>query len=120
MTKPPNGTIPSIVDATVFSELQDVLGDDLADLFAEFLEDAPVLINQINEALESGSTDALRHAAHTLKGSSGNLGINGLSSHCQALERAALEGRTAACPDHFRAVQEAFSATRQELSAWLQ
>ena len=44
------------------------------------------MLTAMREALAQGDPDALKQAAHTLKGSSSNLGAEPLTSLCVALE----------------------------------
>src|SRR6478672_3946669 len=60
----------------------DILGE-LIDLFAA---DSPGLISTMHTAIAAGDASTLRRAAHTLKGSSANLGATALSAICKTLE----------------------------------
>jgi HPt (histidine-containing phosphotransfer) domain-containing protein len=51
-----------------------------------YLENTPVLLQNLHEAIENNDTQALRISAHTLKSSSANLGALALSEHCKVLE----------------------------------
>jgi two-component system, sensor histidine kinase and response regulator len=85
------------VDPKALENLR-ALAQDTAPQFAEevlqlFLSDSTVRIGELLEALQSRNGEALARAAHTLKGSSGNVGARGLQTLCARLERA---GRTSA------------------------
>src|SRR5262249_15959756 len=56
-----------------------------------FLEDSPTQINAIREALSVDDAEAVRHAAHSLKGSAGYVGASRLASICAGIERLARE-----------------------------
>lgn len=60
--------------------------DILVELIGLFLEDAPVQIIAIRTAIQENHSRNLEVAAHTLKGSCGNLGAKSLSSICLELE----------------------------------
>ncbi len=66
------------------------LGPDSDDLLAElipmFFEDAARLLHQMHTAIDTNDADQLRHAAHTLKGSSASLGMTKLSNSFQEME----------------------------------
>jgi CheY-like chemotaxis protein len=55
-------------------------------LIQTYLTTAARLVGDAERALEQGDADALRHAVHTLKSSSANLGATTLSKHFAALE----------------------------------
>jgi two-component system sensor histidine kinase/response regulator len=72
------------------------LGDD-EDLFTEvvrlFLEDCPVRLNAIRDAVDRDDAEEIRQTAHALKGAAGNLSAVGLFEAARALERIGSEGR---------------------------
>ncbi|SON58222.1 Sensory/regulatory protein RpfC [Hartmannibacter diazotrophicus] len=74
--------------------------DILAELTQMFFEDAEELINDLEAAIATGSADALRHAAHTLRGSAANAGLPSVADACDHLRStglaAGIEGTTAA------------------------
>jgi HPt (histidine-containing phosphotransfer) domain-containing protein len=70
-----------------FEELRQANETDLVvDLIDLYLQDAPVKINAIQRAIERADAESLRQAAHSLKGSSGTLGVCQLASLCEELE----------------------------------
>jgi len=54
-----------------------------------FSLDAPRLVAAMLEAVASNDADALRHAAHTLKSTSANVGAVSLSTNCREIEQLA-------------------------------
>lgn len=70
--------------------LLDRVGGD-EDLLREianiFLEEYPVLINDIEDAVKGSNPAALEHAAHSLKGSVSNFGAEAATSAAFALEQ---------------------------------
>ena len=72
-----------------------VSGDDelMTDVIRLFLEDLPVRLAAIKEAVTSRNADALRAAAHALKGAAGNLSAGGLFEAARVLERIGAESR---------------------------
>jgi len=79
-----------VLDMEVVDELLELTGDDdpelLLDLIHMFLEDAPRKIEGMNEGLEKGDLELVTHAAHSLKGSAGNLGIRMVQQDCDELQ----------------------------------
>lgn len=79
-------TEPLIDDAT-FRELQDTAGEDFAaELVGTFLEEAPVMLDELRAALQAGHADAFRRAAHSLKSNSHTFGALGLGTLARELE----------------------------------
>jgi CheY-like chemotaxis protein len=70
-------------------------GDDelMSDVIQVFLEDLPVRLNAIQEAVTLRSAVDLRAAAHALKGAAGNLSAGGLFEAARVLERIGAESR---------------------------
>jgi signal transduction histidine kinase/CheY-like chemotaxis protein len=72
-----------------------VSGDEqlLSDVVRIFLEDCPARLTAIKAAVERRDADAIRSAAHALKGAAGNLAANGLFEAARVLERLGAESR---------------------------
>ena len=70
-------------------------GDDelMTDVIRVFLEDLPVRLAAIKDAVTGRNADALRAAAHALKGAAGNLSAGGLFEAARVLERVGAESR---------------------------
>lgn len=104
-----------ILDTTVIGDLQEMLGDDIAELFAEYLIDTASLLEQMEQAAAQNDIPALTSLAHSLKGSSGNLGVASLYGLNLELE---VRGRAAAVTDavsEVRKIREAFNAAQGTL-----
>ncbi|TFW02374.1 EAL domain-containing protein [Oxalobacteraceae bacterium OM1] len=82
------------IDAEVFDKLREVLGPALRQSIAPFLEDTPGYLDQLEQALDEGDADAARAMAHSVKGSSGNLGAAVLAQLAKEAEELAIERRT--------------------------
>lgn len=93
--------IPSVIESAVantppldtgtLDELHDLLGNELNQLIAVYLEDAPKLMARLQAASVGPDWDELRNAAHTLKSSSANLGATTLSAVALSIEKGARE-----------------------------
>jgi HPt (histidine-containing phosphotransfer) domain-containing protein len=79
------------VDFSVLASLDDDPIDGEADLVTElidlYLGEVPHLINSIRKGLQNNDWKSARRAAHTLRGSSGNIGVLQLSNLADQLER---------------------------------
>jgi PAS domain S-box-containing protein len=74
---------------------QRVSGDHelMTDVIRLFLEDLPKRLGAIKSAVTARDAEALRTAAHALKGAAGNLSAGGLFEAARALERVGAESR---------------------------
>ena len=61
----------------------------LLDLIQMFLDDGPSKVAAVQEGLAAGDFDKAERAAHSLKGSSGNLGARYLQDVCEQLQLSA-------------------------------
>jgi HPt (histidine-containing phosphotransfer) domain-containing protein len=73
----------------------DVENDDtlLQDLIRMFGESFPERLQGMKNALTSGNWKELTRFAHTLKSTSGNLGLSEIQEHCSRLEALAPQGQ---------------------------
>ncbi|MCH8544481.1 MAG: TIGR04282 family arsenosugar biosynthesis glycosyltransferase [Alcanivorax sp.] len=79
-----------VLDHALVAELRDIMGAEFPMLVQAYLRDAGARLEELR-ALVAGGADAardeaLRRAAHTLKGSSSNLGAVRVAALCAALE----------------------------------
>ncbi|HET8705631.1 MAG TPA: Hpt domain-containing protein, partial [Pseudomonadales bacterium] len=67
-------------------ELKEVMEDEFDILIDTYLNDSVVRIASLKEAVQQQNPDAFRKAAHSFKGSCGNIGANGLAALCKKAE----------------------------------
>lgn len=93
--------------STMRAWLEETLGDSMDMLIQElvemYLEDGPLLLQEVYQAIEQEDAKNLKDTAHTLKGSSASMGFEALVSHCQEVENCAISqdfqlARTKMCP----------------------
>jgi HPt (histidine-containing phosphotransfer) domain-containing protein len=58
-----------------------------------FIDECPHMLGAVHDALAAGSPDAVRRAAHALKGAAANFTPDGPTSTARRLELTAAEGR---------------------------
>lgn len=79
-----------VLDMSVVEELLAIANDGdpelILDLIQMFLDDGPSKVQAVVEGVQSGNFDRAERAAHSLKGSSGNLGALVLSEICEKLQ----------------------------------
>ncbi|WP_372363750.1 ATP-binding protein [Xanthomonas sp. NCPPB 3583] len=81
-----------ILDNSVIDELYEVAGADTITILQLFLEDAPLIIEQLEAAAANRDSMQLRDLAHTLKSSSANVGAQAVSNAARRIELAARTG----------------------------
>jgi HPt (histidine-containing phosphotransfer) domain-containing protein len=82
--------------------------DLVGELLAAFQEETPALIEGMRAAIHAGDSAKLRQAAHSLKGSSGNLGARALQALCGDLEKTGRHGTLAGAADLLARVEEEY------------
>jgi signal transduction histidine kinase/CheY-like chemotaxis protein len=108
-------------DGNVLAALRDLQGagrpELLAELLAVYLRDTPPRLAALHEAVARADAEALRRAAHSLKGSSSQIGAVQVARLCADIEEQAgttdLRGVTATLPR----LDEAFGRVRAHLLA---
>ncbi|MEX7642594.1 hybrid sensor histidine kinase/response regulator [Stenotrophomonas maltophilia] len=81
-----------VLDRDVLDELQAVIGDTALQIVSVFLEDAPAMVQQLQQAAQSSDEPRLQAIAHSLKSSSANVGALSLSAIAQRIEHEARSG----------------------------
>ena len=74
------------IDLTTLNELKEIMGDDFSELVTVFISDSQMQLDDLKAAIEASDAPAIRRIAHTIKGSSANLGIGHLSAISKELE----------------------------------
>ena len=80
------------VDATSLEMLKEIIGDDLKEILLSFIETSVETLQQMKQALKDNNADNLKLHAHTLKGSSANIGATILPELSFKLENKGSEG----------------------------
>jgi diguanylate cyclase (GGDEF)-like protein len=93
MAANPIETEASPLDRTVFDKLQEILGPSLQQAVTPYLEDMPLNLEQLEQAIGQKDTDAIRSLAHAIKGSSGNLGATNMTQLAKKVEELELAGQ---------------------------
>ena len=103
------------LDEDTLHELQLIMGDDFSRLVQTFTADSVARIAAIRETATADDAEALRRAAHSFKGSSGNMGARQLSELCRLIEEYARDGSVDACLPLIAALDDEFDVVQREL-----
>ena len=80
------------LDLDALKELKTIMGDEYSLLLETFLNDSVQRIRTIAEAVAAQDPIAIRRAAHSFKGSAGNMGALRLALICKSLEEIGANG----------------------------
>lgn len=87
------------IDKTVLAALDEAQEEGEPDLIVElidlYLNDAPQRVEAIRMAAAKSDGTLLKHAAHTLKGSSGSVGVRQVAEICKMFEQSDCTGSAA-------------------------
>ena len=97
------------------SELKEVLEDEFSVLITTYLEDAQLRQQMITAAISAKDYEAVRLAAHSLKGASANLGALMLAEICEHLEHDCRAGSYDNCEVYNQQIVEEFVVVKNEL-----
>jgi HPt (histidine-containing phosphotransfer) domain-containing protein len=110
-----------VLDASVLAGLREYQRpgepDFLTHLIGIFLDDLSARLESIRNAQTRGDLEALRSAAHALKGASGELGANRLRALCADLEATARSGILAAVEQLAREAEDEAIRVRHAMEA---
>lgn len=109
----------SSIDLNTLNELKEIMEDDFNELITIFISDGINQIELLKQAIESSETENIRRIAHTLKGSSSNLGITGLSELSKTLEYSAAENQLADADALLKKISSEFETVKKTLEELL-
>jgi HPt (histidine-containing phosphotransfer) domain-containing protein len=108
-------------DETVLAALEEVQSEGEPDLIVElidlYLNDAPQRVEAIRAAAAKLDGALLKHAAHTLKGSSGSIGVLQVAKICKILERPDCVSSAAKVEVLLQLLEREFAGAREALLA---
>lgn len=112
------------LDEQQLAELRELMGPDFEGLLRAFLRDSRDRLLHLELAIKDRNWDIARRQAHSLKGSSSNLGALALAQHCQQLEQMLVQCRTepgvaAEVPPALVRLRELLTAAQSELQKLL-
>jgi HPt (histidine-containing phosphotransfer) domain-containing protein len=107
-----------LLDQSVLKSLHTLLGEEMEAVLTVCLEELGQQIAGLDEALHATAAESLVEAAHSLKGSAGNLGGARLAALAQTLEHAARNGSTAPLSDAPAVLRDCGAATLEALRQW--
>jgi two-component system, sensor histidine kinase and response regulator len=91
------------------------MADIVPELVAIFLESAPLEVKKMEEACAAGDAKGVADAAHSLKGSSSNLGTAHLQELCQQIETQGRSGTLEGVSAFLPTLESEFDRVRTEL-----
>lgn len=82
-------TNPTLIDEQILIEYKEFMGEDgdefVNEMIGLYLQNTPLLLNKIANEIRSGDFSSMKIDAHTLKGSSAQLGVVGMAEICRLI-----------------------------------
>ena len=85
-----------------------------------FVRSAEEMVTSMEAALATGNAEAYKHAVHSLKSSSANVGAMALSALCREFETLAKNGPLADLQPRWDALRDEYEHVRQDIDALLE
>jgi CheY-like chemotaxis protein len=109
------------LDENVLAALRQLQQAGRPDIFKEliglYLRDTPTQLVALREAVEAGRVNTVKTIAHTLKGSSANMGAPRMTDGCSELEEVGASGDLYKAPELLNRLEEEFGRVRAALEA---
>lgn len=103
------------LNRVTLDKLREILGQDMQQTISLFLEDTPVYLEQMRQALQQGNSELVRTTAHSIKGSSGNLGATSLLEFAREIEQLAQQKKLKEIAPLLIGMHQAYDAVAAEL-----
>lgn len=111
-----------VLDTTKLDQLKKDLGGlaVVADIVQTYLDEAPKLLDDAENAVEAGDAESLRIAGHTLKSSSRQVGAEVVGDLAEDLEEIGDEEQLDSAGDMVAATREAYDAASAKLREYVE
>lgn len=103
------------IDLTTLNELKEIMADDFSELITIFISDSQIQLDDLTTAITASNAQDIRRIAHTLKGSSANLGIEHLSAMCKELEHNAAQSKLNDADDLLKLITNEYNDVKNML-----
>ncbi len=94
----------------------DAGGEFLRELIEIYLQDTPLRLAELEDALSKGDIPTFTRAAHTIKGSSSNFGATQVTKLSHALEMQGKSSDLSASPESFLELKAEYARVAQTLA----
>ncbi len=115
-------TAPSVLDQRVWEDLRALGGSEadglILELISMYLEDVPIQLEAIREAVRQADRRAIAFHAHALRSPSASLGALGLAEACASLEAGvdAIDGLSLESPEVQKLLAESEQVVEELMS----
>ncbi|PCJ35373.1 MAG: diguanylate phosphodiesterase [Cellvibrionales bacterium] len=116
----PESSLPEEVEALAYNpqimeDLFEGIGDIVIKMLEAFLEDSPIYIDSLKQALQRGNSKNVRELAHTLKGSASNFGADNFLETAKIIEHLAKNKQLHQCDIYIEALVNDFQILKHDI-----
>ncbi|GLS27697.1 Hpt domain-containing protein [Marinibactrum halimedae] len=104
------------LDESVIDTLREIMGQEFNDLIQAYRIDCQTRISALKQELSEDNCDGVRRAAHSLKGSSGNVGASHMQELCLALETSAKNEDLSSAPEMIANIESEYQNIESDLN----
>ena len=104
------------LNKTIVDELKLIMQDDVGILFEAYLDDTQSKLVELSNVIADSDCDLTRRLAHSIKGSSRNVGASELSDLCESLESAARNEQVERLKELAEEISLSFVETRKQIN----
>jgi HPt (histidine-containing phosphotransfer) domain-containing protein len=112
----PSPELPDPLDRERVDTVRELLEEVFVETIEAFLQHTSTQLAMLREAIAHHDSTAVSHIAHTLKGSSGNIGATRLSALCEQLMHASKLGLPAEVGQHVAHLEMEFTRVHAALA----
>lgn len=106
-----------LINAEALDSLRELGGEEfVVEIIGIFTEDTPTRIKELHTSFAASDTGAFVRAAHSIKGSSSNLGAENLRTLAETLEQDAKRDGLAGLGARIAEIEESFQRTVEALA----
>ena len=119
----PSSEILDLEHLRSMAKLGEASGEDILNkLIEKFFSDTPQRLSSLQEILAKGNASAIEQQAHSLKGSSSNLGSRRMAEICERLEQCAREGQIEEAEEMLAELEKEYQRTKEVLASkpWME
>lgn len=111
-----NQSLDTLIDMTQINNLKSLFNEGFEPFLVSFYEDFESKERQLDAAVQNNQMDTISKIAHSLKGSSLNLGALGLAKLCSKIEVASKTGATVDIYEAHKELQAMYPLIKAEFN----
>lgn len=100
------------LNTNMLAELKTLMEDEFGLLVDTYCSDGELKVNELGKAVEEGDAAKVREMAHSLKGSSSNIGAEYLSDVCCRLEAKGKQGDLSDAESMYAEIKQEFEQVK--------